>query len=297
MTPEDGFTIRVSLPEPNGTLLRTALTLTNKLLISASVFWQPRKGKFAGVGSVLSGYDHVHGPGGSHGLNVALDSAGFTAMVTWKGYPWTIAQYVDLAVRLEPVWWAQMDYCCEKEIATDRAEVRDRMMRTVETLIETLHMVDDLQDRHGVGYVADPMPVLQGRTPGDYCTSASLVLNYLDRMGRGEPWLLGVGSVCRRTLGGPEGILPVLDALDRELPPGTRLHFFGAESEAIRELSQHPRALSTDSMAWDSRARNAHLHEGEQSDIQQRAAHLTAWYKRQLRCVRPAVMREQQRLW
>ena len=84
MTSEDGFTIRISLPEQNGTLLRRALQLTNKLLISASVFWDPKNRRFQNPGSVIACEGWL-----SSGLpwipNVALDSAGFTAMRHWGG--------------------------------------------------------------------------------------------------------------------------------------------------------------------------------------------------------------------
>lgn len=294
MTSEDAFVIRIGLPEFNGTLLRTALTLTNKLLVSAGRFW--RQGRMLSPGRAITSDRILSCPAWTGSLNVALDSAGFSAMRHHGGYPWSIRDYVRLAVELEPAWWAQMDYCCEKEIARDLAEVRDRRLRTMETLLEMWHVLDDMRDAAGAELISDPMPVLQGRTPGDYASSAAFALNYLARQQRDIPWLFGVGSVCRRPLRGPEGILPILDTLDRELPAGIRLHWFGAESDAVRELSQHPRAASMDSMAWDSRARNAVRHEGEEGSVQQRAAHMVAWYRQQLAYLRPVQVREQRGL-
>ena len=205
MTSEDAFVIRIGLPEFNGTLLRTALTLTNKLLVSAGRFW--RQGRMLSPGRAITSDRILSCPAWTGSLNVALDSAGFSAMRHHGGYPWSIRDYVRLAVELEPAWWAQMDYCCEKEIARDLAEVRDRRLRTMETLLEMWHVLDDM-----------------------------------------------------------------------------------------RELSQHPRAASMDSMAWDSRARNAVRHEGEEGSVQQRAAHMVAWYRQQLAYLRPVQVREQRGL-
>lgn len=141
MTSEDAFVIRIGLPEFNGTLLRTALTLTNKLLVSAGRFW--RQGRMLSPGRAITSDRILSCPAWTGSLNVALDSAGFSAM---------------------------------------------------------------------------------------------------------------------------------------------------------RELSQHPRAASMDSMAWDSRARNAVRHEGEEGSVQQRAAHMVAWYRQQLAYLRPVQVREQRGL-
>lgn len=288
MTLEGGFIVRISLPEQNGTLLRQALQLTNKLLISASVFWNKTSGRLVNPGTVIGG-DVVHQqPTWVGSVNLALDSAGYTAHKHWGGvYPWSVRDYVDLAARLEPAWWAQMDYCCEPEIARDRAAVRERCVETTWKLLETWAVLEQLEDEAGRPVVQDPLPVLQGWTPDDYCGSAGLAMNYAQKQDRSFPWLMGVGSVCRRRLGGPDGIMAVVDALDRELPDGVELHFFGVEGAAIRELSQHPRAASTDSMAWDQRASWEAHDDGARVNIHDRARNLTRWYQQQLRHLRP----------
>jgi hypothetical protein len=65
------------------------------------------------------------------------------------------------------------------------------------------------------------------------------------------PDLVGLGSVCRRNLHGPDGIATIVEALDRVLPPNVKLHLFGVKGGAISEFGDHPRLASIDSMAWD----------------------------------------------
>src|SRR4051794_25549842 len=70
------------------------------------------------------------------GVPVALDSAGFVALHRYGDYPWTVAEYVELAAAYPWDWWAQMDLCCEPEIARDRDEVGRRIAATVRLLGE-----------------------------------------------------------------------------------------------------------------------------------------------------------------
>src|SRR3546814_17495744 len=73
------------------------------------------------------------------------------------------------------------------------------------------------------------MPVIQGRRPDDYerCLDG-LALDY------GLTPLIGVGSMCRREVSGPEGLIAVFDHLDRILPKGVMLHGFGVKGTALR---------------------------------------------------------------
>jgi hypothetical protein len=198
------------------------------------------------------------------GVPVALDSAGFVAQHHYGGFPWTVRDYVELAASYPWDWWAQMDLCCEPEVAKDRGEVKRRVAATVRLLGECR----DEAARRGIG---PPMPVLQGWEPGDY-------LHCVEAM-RELPPLVGVGSVCRRDLSGKAGLLAIVEALDRALPPQTRLHLFGVKGSAIRRLAGHPRIHSVDSMAWDKRARYAAV---GRNDLTHRIARMRAWYARQV---------------
>lgn len=135
-----------------------------------------------------------------------------------------------------------MDYCCEPQLAADRPLRLLRMAATVaryETCASAAR-------RRGL---SAPMPVLQGWTVPEYLLS----LDWLAL--EPTPAMLGVGSVCRRNVRGPDGVLEIIDALDRVLPSSTQLHLFGVKSEALSVLAGHPRIASTDSMAWDFAAR------------------------------------------
>lgn len=198
------------------------------------------------------------------GCNVALDSAGFVAMVLYRGYPWTVAEYVRLAASHPWAWWASMDYCCEREVAADREIVLQRMRDTVRQL-------KACQNAALEAGISAPMPVLQGWLPEDYVRSFEWMLPLA------VPDLMGVGSVCRRPLGGPSGLMQVVTRLDRELPPGKKLHLFGVKGTAIGALAGHPRIASIDSLAWDAAARRE-LPDGHSATVDYRIRHMRRWY-------------------
>lgn len=226
--------VRVGIPEHTGHLPRVAAQLGCPALVSAGRGW--RDGRLRAPGPALDGLG-----------DVALDSAGFVAMKVHGGYPWSVADYVRVAGSRRWAWWAQMDLCCEPEIAGDRAAVLGRVQGTAD-LLRTCR-----EEADRVGVVA-PMPVLQGWEPDDYARSAESADAALDGA---WPSLVGLGSVCRRELLGPAGVFAVVSRLDRVLPPGVRLHLFGQKGEAIAELRDCARVASLDSCAWDDRARHA----------------------------------------
>lgn len=69
--------------------------------------------------------------------------------------------------------------------------------------------------------------------------------------------VVGVGSMCRRDIHGPDGLIAVVAHLDRILPdPGPRLHLFGVKGAAIPYLQPYAhRVASLDSQAWGTAAR------------------------------------------
>lgn len=254
----------------------------------------------------------------------ALDSAGYSAMLA-GGYRWSVYDHVEAvatnAARVwtgerDPgpcdlpfpwTWWAAMDYCCEPDIAPHRSEVERRMKMTVETYEYTLDIVAEFW-AEGFNWLTRPMPTLQGRRPVDYVISARALAEVWSRRPLTEyeqederedrllPGLIGVGSVCGREVNGPEGILGVLDALDRELPQDVRLHLFGVKGDVIPYLKPFgKRVLSVDSMAWDEAARreaqrirrqrgvlDPHHPEYYSCDLEHRCRHMREWYERQL---------------
>lgn len=122
-------------------------------------------------------------------------------------------------------------------MAGDRIERRLRIAQSARNWYECAARARDRG-------LSDPLPVLQGQTTDDFLVCADLLP--LDRW----PALIGIGSMCRRDLNGADNIEAVLNALDRVLPPKTRVHMFGLKSTALDLLADHPRVASTDSCAW-----------------------------------------------
>jgi hypothetical protein len=147
--------IRLGIPTSFRRFSEFAVSIGAPVLVSANAFWD--KGAFwLKDGSLFGGAD------------VALDSAGFVAMSRYWGYRWTLGDYIGLAARMRPTWYAAPDYCCEPQIASDRAEVLDRVRRTAFKLDWCRQVAADRG-------VSPPMPVLQGWQPDDYLRCADLI--------------------------------------------------------------------------------------------------------------------------
>lgn len=239
--------VRVGIPERGGALVRAAADIAAPVLVSANRYWDDQKRRWKAPSPLLQT------------LDVALDSSGFVAMVLYRRYRWTVSEYVSFAASYPWAWWAQMDFCCEAEIARNRDEVRRRIGMTV----EHLSMCRDEADRIGCRH---PVPVLQGREPEDYVRCAEAMGDL--------PAMVGVGSVCRRNLNGREGLYRVIYEIDRHLPKGVQLHLFGVKGAAIAQLGGNDRIASIDSMAWDDKAR----WEGKDKDVNERAKFMRGWY-------------------
>lgn len=227
--------IRVGLPLTGGQLVAEAKRCGMPVLFSANAFTK-RNRDTGRVSFRPINTDKFTG------LDAALDSAGFVAMAKYNGYEWSVQQYVDMAASNDWTWWAQMDCCCEPEVAKDRAE---RLFR----LAETSRLYGDCNREAQKRGIAAPMPVLQGWYVDDYRRSADLLpVNEW-------PDLVGLGSVCRRSVNGEDGIIAIVEALDRALPKHVQLHLFGVKGAALEVLGGHERIKSIDSMAWDMAAR------------------------------------------
>jgi hypothetical protein len=231
--------IRAGVPQPGGALVDAARNSGIPTLFSANAFSKyDSTGRFSGFR--LSAAERLGD------MDAALDSAGFVAAVKYRDYPWSIWQYVQLAAARPWAWWASMDFCVEPEIASNAIEKYVRMAATARYYV----LCKQEAERAGI---SAPMPVLQGWTPDDYLKTADMI----DLDGISRP-LIGIGSVCRRQLGGPDGLMSIIDQLDRRLPKSLRFHLFGVKSDALDYLDQHPRIASVDSMAWDFSVRVNH---------------------------------------
>jgi hypothetical protein len=232
--------IRVGIPSPSGPFLGACLDRETPVLVSANSLWNDATGEFRDAGAYGD-------------LDWALDSGGFVAMARYGRYRWPMEEYVAFAWQHQPTWYSQMDFCCEPEIAGNSAAVQERVWNTVDSLIAMRQCVRRMNSALGGAVpAADPVPVLQGWKPQDYVQCVNLMsAGALDEW----PALVGVGSVCRRQMSGPDGLMAVLDAIDAALPKHVRLHLFGVKGQALRELGGWDRIASVDSMAWSYNAR------------------------------------------
>jgi hypothetical protein len=171
-------------------------------------------------------------------LDAALDSAGYVAAVRYGDYRWSTEQYYDLVTSRRWAWHAAMDFCCEPPVA---GALVVRIARLEATALGYLRCVNEAKKRQA----PSPMPVLQGWFPQDYerCADMLAIQEWPD--------LVGIGSVCRRNVGGPDGISTIIETLDRVLPSHVKFHLFGVKGGAVKDLGSHPRFASIDSMAWD----------------------------------------------
>lgn len=259
--------LRVGIPQVGGRLVQAAREAGYPVLFSANAFMVRNE-----YGEVI----RVRKPDPKQfaGMDVALDSAGYVAMSKYRGFPWTPNQYLDLVESWDWTWWASMDQCVEPEVAGCPLSIYMRMA-------ETCRMYSELRSRARDRGLKDPMPVIQGWDVQHY-------LWCLERMPlTAWPDLIGVGSMCRRQVHGPNGLLAVVEALDRELPKEVQLHLFGIKGTSLGYLSEHPRLRSTDSMAWDLAARRLHP-TGRTAEVRIDAMH--SWARTNLdRLAMPAI--------
>ena len=278
--------IRLGIPETTGVIPTAARRLGAAVMVSAGALWVPDGERFRLPGARCNL------------LDMALDSSGFVRHASQGGYPWSVAQYVELAWLASWSWWSQMDLPCEQQIAPNRAEVLSRVDRSADLFGECLAEARRVRSESGPTSLAaqlrDPVPVLQGRLPEDYARSAERVAVVC---GGDLPSFVGVGSLCTRPVSGSAGVLAVLKQIDEMLPRQVRLHLFGVKGDAIGDIASFDRVASVDSMAWDFRARAASnerwavMTDGQKELARRtrtrnpsahRLEHMRRWYQRQL---------------
>lgn len=290
--------MRVGLPNKGGSLAFHAFNEGYPVMVSASAFWNPATSSF-----------QIPDASNLHELDLALDSAGFTAMKLWKAkgdqagiarvFPWRFEQYIELASLMGVSWWSQPDLCCEPEIATSQAEIDYRIDATATLLEGSLRMVYEWQNTLArsctattvANLVKPPVPVLQGWSSGDYLRSLDLLMQVWERW---QPWLatpalIGVGSMCRRTLKHPtHGLHAILACLEGQLPADSRLHLFGVKGACLADLKMLDFVASADSMAYDFGARVKAHRAGRSNTIAHRSAEMTRWMSAAAQRIKPA---------
>lgn len=257
-TNQKQIVIRAGVPQPSGSLVKAAHIAGLPVLFSANAFAKTKQGEFTGFN--LKAAQCLPAD-----LDAALDSAGYVAAVRYGDYRWSTMQYFDLVASRQWSWYAAMDYCCEPAVAS---ALSVRLIRMEATALGYLRCCQEAHKRN----LAMPMPVLQGWFPEDYrrCADMLAVQDWPD--------MIGIGSVCRRNVGGPDGIEAIIEALDRVLPSHCKFHLFGVKGSAIRELGDHSRFASIDSMAWDFGLRMQHR-TGRTQDM--RASCMIDWQAKQ----------------
>src|SRR5512147_2312179 len=146
--------VRVGLPQRGGALVIAARERGLPALVSANAF-----AKY-GPDQRFQGFA-LPKPDAFKALDIALDSAGFVAMTRYNGYPWSASQYIELAASADWAWFAAMDLCVERELASDRLTRRLRIAGTAAGYGECRRLAQDRGLR-------DPLLVLQGQTVEDY---------------------------------------------------------------------------------------------------------------------------------
>lgn len=234
-------TIRVGMPLPSGELLQYGVASGLPMLMSANAFARVNaRREFVGFNLAAARAIPQH-------VDCALDSAGFVAASHFGDYRWSVDAYLDLAASRDWAFYSSMDYCVEPQVAPDAATRRLRVDATIARYFQCAH-------RAAQRGMQAPLPVIQGYFASEYAYCAeALAIGKDTRM-------VGIGSVCRRHLHGPDGLIAIMDALDRVLPPDTVCHLFGAKGSALPALQQAGlahRVGSTDSMAYDMACRRA----------------------------------------
>jgi hypothetical protein len=237
-------------------------------LISANALsrWNRSKGWPEWLGWRL---DLLKNADGLHSL--ALDSAGFVALSQYGAYPWRVDDYLDLAASYPFRWFASMDYCVEPEIAPNRDEVRDRISRTIRV------NRDCWRGAHDRGIAHRFMPVIQGRAAADYERCIDALGAIVDAVP-----LIGVGSMCRRRVGGSDEVIAIFEHLDRILGSRTVLHGFGIKGTALSKLRGLEHRIQTvDSQAYGITSRIEACQRGISKSDAFVADHMENWARRQ----------------
>ena len=266
-------------------------------MVSASAFWRQDKGCFKIP-------EHTN----LHELDLALDSGGFVSGMLFKKkgkqrgiagiYPWSLSQYVELANSMGVNWWSQPDFCVEEAIAETREEVDYRINATATMLEATLRLVYEWQNELAktcssttVANMIKPcVPIVQGFTISDYQRSADMLMQVWSRW---QPWLdaptlIGVGSVCRRSVKHPvHGLNAILAGLEGLIPESSRVHCFGVKGTVLSELKMLPWVASADSMAWDFGARVKARKAGCSNTMAHRSREMSEWMQKAASRLKP----------
>lgn len=282
----DELVMRTGIPHRGGQLAAHAFERAYPVMVSANAFFNSKSQRFELP---------EHSP--LTDVDVALDSAGFVAMMNFKAkgkqngcggiFPWSLEAYLELAYLMRPSWFSAMDLCCEPA-ATNGGLTTDWRIRATATMLEGLLQIierwqaDYAKDSYAEVVASEfrpPVPICQGWELDDYLKSLELTMEVWNRHDwLAPPALMGLGSVCRRDLHHPKhGLFAILDGLEGRLPCGTKLHLFGIKGAALDRVKMYPFVASCDSMSWDYGARQEAYHLGISNTMKHRTGKMDNW--------------------
>jgi hypothetical protein len=181
----------------------------------------------------------------SHVKDVAADCGGYVATVRWGEYRYTPDEYVNWlrSWKTTPTWAATMDFCCERDIATNKSEVMLRQDKTTDMAYLFWEQYRDCPWAW--------VPTIQGWNVEDYVRHANelkpLVLDMQKHYADG--WRIGIGTLCQRA--DSRMIRDVVMAVTSELP-NMPIHLWGVKLGAFKSNDGLPEEVtSMDSAAWN----------------------------------------------
>lgn len=174
---------------------------------------------------------------GTHGR--WLDCGGYTVLNKFGDYPWSMAAYANLVAKLQPDYYATMDYPCEPDI-TRALRLKSNLERIQATVANAATFASEYEPM-----IDGPqmVPVIQGWTLDEYLhciqiyQEAGLIREYM-----------AVGSMCTRS--NDEQLKEIVPAIyEATRRAGVhRLHFFGFKMSSMLDGLQ-PYIHSQDSAA------------------------------------------------
>lgn len=197
-------------------------------------------------------------------------------------------------------WYAAPDMCVEPEVASTPEELDFRIRGTATLLEGTMQTLyawhnqlirEGWSDREVQNLLPPPVPVVQGWTCENYQRSLELTMQVWERW---QPWvappaLIGIGSVCRRSLKHPKhGLHAIIDALEGMIPPTTRAHLFGVKGTVLNDLKMREWVASYDSMAYDFSARIEARTKKISNSIAHRSEAMSCWMNKAVARMAPA---------
>ena len=253
--------IRVGLPENTGSLPVYCEKMgATKALISAGRLWNKDTQRFKSPGFAINDID------------VALDSAGYSALKFHGGYQWRLEQYLELGCSYPWDWYASMDYCCEPDVSP--IDAKGRMIFTFYQYAMSRKIIDKWREE--LPWCRYPVPVIQGWETRDYL---EMIQWYDDWIFQGEwPDMVAVGSVCRRD--STNEIIDIVESILSNIPANVNLHLFGVKSRSLLFLNVD-RIDSIDSCAWDISSRKKASKLGVPNTILMRSTEMQEWYQKQ----------------